>query len=166
MQLRHSLAAAAIGAVCLSAMAGHLELLSSRWIHWTGGPDMRMQTALLFLGVAHGVALPWHRRAVGVALLSMTAGSSLLAMAAPMDPWIAPMSLGTFMALWVIGITWVTGVKPCTVAWAVAVIGGLALVGHALEMPTLYWSSPGMSYGMALPTAVCLVAAAIGMGKP
>ena len=71
-------------------------------------------------------------------------------------------TLVAFLCMVVIGLWWTLAWRGlyCGTSFAVACIGASAVAGHALDSPAWYFFDPssGWTNGMALNTAVCLLA--------
>ena len=89
----------------------------------------------------------------------------------PFDVGLGIPSLGTLTALSLAAVAGLCHVfnslrrhaRVRALGYVVSGLGGSALIGHALDVPALFFFSEGLSTGMAALTAACLVAQGVAL---
>ena len=173
--------------IALIAAAGHISgdmVLAT----WSDGRLIDMKQTTVAMMLCAGVmavlmttapASRWRETAIGT-LASAVAGmlftqafwySRVTLIDHDLTPVIfsSMQSIGTLIGLTLLAVSgWLRAVfENVWAAIAMSRIAGVlgvgALLGYAVGVPQLYWSFPGISNPMAIPTAVCLVLCAFAV---
>lgn len=167
-------------AIALGLMGQAAWMLGDlRWAAWVPDrfPTMKLSTsAMIILAATAGMVAkraPHLRWACGLATLMVvamvvggyTSGGNLhlddtdvMTIVGGMPSW------GTLASFLIVGVDRLVDHPPQRwVACSLLVIAGVALLGYAIGVPWMFYYSPELSTGMALPTALAIALLGAGM---